>query len=49
MAPPHKMVEIDALRDPQLTVVYINLALYAFCYQMQQPVLPATVASLVIG
>lgn len=34
---------------PQLFIVYLNLAMYAFCYQMQQPVLPATVASLVVG
>jgi MFS family permease len=34
---------------PQLFVVYANLALYAFCYQMQQPVLPARVESLVVG
>ena len=33
----------------QLFVVYANLALYAFCYQMQQPVLPARVESLVVG
>eukprot|EP01051_Picozoa_sp_SAG22_P015054 SAG22_NODE_1915_length_3318_cov_6.926996_5_plen_52_part_00 len=33
----------------QLFVVYANLAMYAFCYQMQQPILPATVAKLVIG
>ena len=31
----------------QLFVVYANLAMYAFCFQMQQPVLPATVKALV--
>ena len=35
--------------DRQLLVVYANLSLYAFCYQMQQPVLPATVKNLVVG
>ena len=33
----------------QLFIVYANLAMYAFCYQMQQPILPATVAKLVVG
>ncbi len=35
--------------DRQLVVVYVNLAMYAFCFQMQQPVLPATVKALVVG
>jgi|EP01046_Picozoa_sp_COSAG06_P041123 predicted MFS family arabinose efflux permease len=35
--------------DFQLFVVYANLAMYAFCFQMQQPVLPATVKALVVG
>lgn len=35
--------------DTQLVVVYVNLAMYAFCFQMQQPVLPATVKALVVG
>ena len=35
--------------DSQLLVVYVNLAMYAFCFQMQQPVLPATVKELVVG
>lgn len=35
--------------DWQLVVVYVNLAMYAFCFQMQQPVLPATVKALVVG
>ena len=34
---------------PQLFVAYANLAIYAFCYHMQQPVLPARVESLVVG
>ena len=33
--------------DFQLFVVYANLAMYAFCFQMQQPVLPTTVKALV--
>ena len=35
--------------DWQLVVVYVNLAMYAFCFQVQQPVLPATVKALVVG
>ena len=31
--------------DGQLFVVYANLAAYAFCFQMQQPVLPETVSN----
>jgi hypothetical protein len=34
--------------DGQLFVVYANLAAYAFCFQMQQPVLPETVSKLVV-
>ena len=35
--------------DGQLFVVYANLAMYAFCFQMQQPVLPETVSKLIVG
>eukprot|EP00753_Platysulcus_tardus_P003451 PLAT12456.9.p1 GENE.PLAT12456.9~~PLAT12456.9.p1 ORF type:complete len:436 (-),score=195.40 PLAT12456.9:75-1349(-) len=37
---------LTAVMKPQLLAVYVNVALYAMCFQMQQPLMPFLIKSL---